>query len=176
MKLAKKRIILEEQYKETVFEKLKTVNAIAKKAAVDENAVFDNLTPLLCDEGILYQAIGNISGKKGALTSGPPDDPRTVDTVSNKLVNEIINEIKTGTFRFKPVRRIYMDKTGKNVLSDEIREKLLSLHKRGKVTMDEIKELKARPLGILSFKDKVVQEAMRMILNVIYEPEFAGPR
>lgn len=32
--------------------------------------------------------------------------------------------------------------------------------------------MKLRPLGIPSFRDKIVQEAIRIILNVIYEPRF----
>lgn len=52
--LAKKRRILEEQFKGTVFKKMKTINSMAKKAAVDENAVFHALTQFLCDARILY--------------------------------------------------------------------------------------------------------------------------
>ena len=42
-----------------------------------------------------------------------------------------------------------------------------------KVSMDEIKELKVRPLGIPSFPDKVVQEVLRIVLSAIYEPAFS---
>ena len=40
-------------------------------------------------EGILYQAIGNLSGKEGALTKGPKTNERTVDETSVKLVKEL---------------------------------------------------------------------------------------
>jgi len=38
--------------------------------------------------------------------------------------------------------------------------------------MDQIKELKARLLGISSFPDKIVQESIRMVLNAIYDMHF----
>jgi len=66
-----------------------------------------------------------------------------------------------------------MYKSGKKAISTDQRNQLIKLHKQGKVTMEQIKETKARPLGISSFPDKVVQEAMKITLNAIYDPEFA---
>jgi len=171
--IAEKRRLLEAVYKETEFEKLKTINSLAKKSGIHPDAKFDNLLQIVADKGILYQAMGNISGKSGALTPGSELDPRTVDASSNELIEELSQSIKDGSFRFKPIRRVYMDKSGKNPVTKEQRESLINLHKKGKVTMEQIKELKARPLGISSFPDKIVQESIRMVLNAIYEPEFA---
>nr|AXC47308.1 hypothetical reverse transcriptase [Pediastrum duplex] len=168
-----KRKDLESQYSETLFKSLRTIGAIATKSASNPDATFDNLTRIISNEGILYQAIGNISGKGGTLTPGPSLDPTTVDSTSKELVERLAKELKEGTFRFKPIRRVYMDKSGKNPVTDEQMKKRKELHFKGKVTMDQIKELKARPLGISSFPDKVVQEAMRMTLEAIYEPNFA---
>jgi retron-type reverse transcriptase len=171
--IAAKRKMLEALYRKTDFKKLKTLDRIANKAGLNPNAVFDDLMYILADKGILFQAMGNISGKSGALTPGTELDTRTVDASSNELIEEISQSLKDGTFRFKPIRRVYMDKSGKNPVTKEQKDELTKLHKQGKVTMDQIKELKARPLGISSFPDKIVQEALRMILNTIYEPEFA---
>jgi hypothetical protein len=41
-----------------------------------------------------------------------------------------------------------------------------------KLLKTKLKELNARPLRISSFKDKIVEKALRIILNTIYEPEF----
>nr|YP_009364071.1 hypothetical protein [Pediastrum duplex]AQU64404.1 hypothetical protein [Pediastrum duplex] len=169
----KKRKELEEQYKETLFKPLKTVNALAAKSANNPQAKFNNLIRIISSKGVLYQAIGNISGKEGALTQGLVIDKTTVDSTSNELVERLSKEIKNGTYRFKPIRRVYMDKSGKNPVTEEQMKKLKDLHAKGKITMDQIKELKARPLGISSFPDKVVQESIRIVLNAIYEPEFA---
>lgn len=166
---------LEILYKNTSFKALREIESIAKKAADKDKGhiKFSNLLRLVADEGILFQAIGNISGKKGALTKGPTLDQRTVDSTSIELVKEISKQLKSGKYRFKPIRRIYMDKSGKNPVSEEQQNKLIQLHSQGAVSMQQIKELKARPLGISSFPDKVVQESIRMVLNAIYEPEFA---
>lgn len=152
---------------------MKTINAIAKKSAKEPNAVFDDLMRIIIDEDTLYQAMGTVSKKKGALTPGTKLDSRTADDTSKKLIKELVSQLKHGTFRFKPIRRIYMDKSGKNPIPKEQLEELTKLHAQGKITMEKIKELKARPLGIPSFPDKIVQEAIRMILAAIYEPEFA---
>lgn len=173
VKLSQKRKMLEEFYKNDIFKCMYLINALAKKSAASPEHKFDNLYELLSDEGMIYQAIGNISTKKGALTKGPKSDERTIDALSLDLVEEISTEIELEKFKFKPIRRIYMDKSGKKPVSNEQQKKLLELHKLGRVEMSQIKELKARPLGISSFKDKVVQEMIRCILNAIYEPEFA---
>lgn len=173
LNIAKKRAELRTSYSDNDFKKLKTIEKIASKAALDPNAIFDDLMRIISDTGILYQAMGNISKKKGALTPGPNLDPRTADRTSQKTIEELSQGLKNGTFRFKPIRRIYMNKSGKEPVTKEQKEKLIKLHQQGKVTMSQIKELNSRPLGIPSFPDKIVQEAMRMILGVIYEPEFA---
>lgn len=168
-----KRKQLEFLYTEIDFKRLKTVNRIAVKASKYPNAVFNDLMYIISDTGILYQAMGNIQGKSGALTPGTKLDPRTADESSNQFIQELSNSLKKGTFRFKPIRRVYMDKSGKNPVTEDQRKELIKLHQNGKVTMDQIKELKARPLGISSFPDKIVQEAIRIVLNAIYDPEFA---
>lgn len=172
-KFSQKREMLETFYKNNIFKCMYTINAWAKKSASSQEHKFDNFYELLSHEGMIFQAIGNLSTKKGALTKGPESDERTINALSMKLVEEISTEIKLEKFRVKPIRRIYMDKSVKKPIDEEQQKKLLELHKKRKVEMKQIKELKARPLGISSFKDKVVQEMIRCILNSIYEPEFA---
>lgn len=62
-----------------------------------------------------------------------------------KWIKELSKELGTGEFKFRPARRI------------------------------EIPKIKGgtRPLGIASPRDKIVQEAMRMVLEGIYEPTFS---
>lgn len=171
--LSEKRKSLKEYYEDSEFKRMKTLNKITIKAAYSPDTKFGNLMRIITEKDVLLQAMGNINTKSGALTPGTKLDPRTADESSLELISEISETLKNGTFRFKPIRRIYMDKSGKNPVSTEQKETLNKLHKQGKVTMDQIKQIKARPIGISSFPDKVVQEAMRMALNAIYEPEFA---
>jgi retron-type reverse transcriptase len=113
---------------------MKKMNTIAVKAANNPEATFDDLIRIISDKGVLYQAMGNISGKSGALTPGTRLDPRTVNASSSKLIDEIALDSKSNTYRFKPIRRVYMDKSGKNFLGDTQLNKLIELQKKGKVT------------------------------------------
>jgi Type II intron maturase len=79
---------------------------------------------------------------KGATTPGV--DEVTLDGFSEERVTSIITRLKSGTYRFQPVRRTYVPK----------------------------KNGKKRPLGISSGDDKLVQEVVRIILERIYEPIF----
>ena len=90
----------------------------------------------------LIEAYRRIKSKPGNMTPGV--DKETLDGISMKKLEAISRSLKDQSFQFKPVRRIYIPKAN------------------GKM----------RPLGIPSPMDKVVQEAMRMVLESIYEPTF----
>jgi len=83
-----------------------------------------------------------MSKKKGANTKGVSNE--TLDGFSENDVSEIIQRLKYHSFSFKPVKRIYIEKSNG----------------------------KRRPLGVPSPKDKVVLKAMSIILEKIYEPVF----
>jgi group II intron reverse transcriptase/maturase len=102
-----------------------------------------DLCRLMYQEDIFMSAYEKTRRNKGALTPGIT--PETVEAFSIQKIKETIETIKNGTFEFNPARRIYIPKPGK-------KEK--------------------RPLGIPGFSDKLVQEVIRMILEVIYEPTF----
>lgn len=110
---------------------------------------FDDLYTLLCKPSLLIQAYGNIKGNKGSLTPGVNQE--TVDRMSLEKINKIAEELKTNKFKFNKVKRIWIPKP-----------KIL---KPGE-------PIKMRPLGIPTFKDRIVQEAIRIILESIYEPIF----
>jgi retron-type reverse transcriptase len=81
---------------------------------------------------------------KGALTTGS-DSNITADTFAEKKIHELALSLKRGKFKWKPVRRIMIEKPGK-------KEK--------------------RPLGLPDFDDKIVQCAILIILEAAYESEF----
>ncbi len=75
----------------------------------------------------------------------PGVDGKTIDGFSNELVETLIEELRYERYCPRPVKRGYIPKK---------------------------KNGKKRPLGIPSFRDKLVQEAARLILEAIYEPLF----
>ena len=106
------------------------------------NGVFTRLYRYLLREDIYAMAFQNLYANAGALTKGSNDD--TADGFSIQYVQDIIASLRNGTYHATPVRRVYIKKAN------------------GKL----------RPLGIPSFTDKLLQEAVRMILESIYEPTF----
>ena len=115
---------------------------ITKSSTEHKDGVFTRLYRYLLREDIYYAAYQKLYANKGSTTKGVDDD--TADHFSEAYVNALIQELRNGTYRVKPVRREYIAK------------------KNGKL----------RPLGIPSFRDKLLQEAVRMILEAIYEPVF----
>ena len=61
-------------------------------------------------------------------------------------INRLSIELKNQSYKCSPVRRVYIDKPGNNK--------------------------KKRPLGIASTKDKIVQMALKMLLEPLFEPYF----
>ena len=115
---------------------------IAKCSNDHKDGVFTRLYRYLLREDIYYAAYQKLYANKGATTEGSDDD--TADGFSEQYVQQMIQELRDGSYRAKPVRREYIEK----------------------------RNGKKRPLGIPSFRDKILQEAVRMILEAIYEPTF----
>jgi group II intron reverse transcriptase/maturase len=89
---------------------------------------------------IAYQ---NIYSNDGAMTEGV--NRETVDSMSLKKIDDIIDKLKTESYRWKPVKRVHIPK------------------KNGKL----------RPLGLPTWSDKLLQEVIRLILEAYYEPQFS---
>ncbi|MCK6623922.1 MAG: hypothetical protein L6R45_01960 [Anaerolineae bacterium] len=99
---------------------------------------------LLYNEELYLAAYGKLYANEGALTPGiDPDD--TVQNMNRQRIADIINDLKTGTYQWTPVRRVNIPK------------------KKGKT----------RPIGILVWRDKLLQEVIRMILEAYYNPQFS---
>lgn len=98
----------------------------------------------LFNPALYLLAYSKIGANTGALTPGTTDD--TVDGMSLKRIQAIIGKLRTETYRWTPVRRIYIEKKHST---------------------------KKRPLGLPSWSDKLLQEVMRLILEAYYEPQFS---
>ena len=92
---------------------------------------------------IYLLAYGNIYPNQGAMTPGACGE--TADGMSEGLIREIIELMRFERYRFAPARRVYIPK------------------KNGRL----------RPLGVPEWRDKLVGEVVRLILEAIYEPSFS---
>jgi group II intron reverse transcriptase/maturase len=99
---------------------------------------------LLFNPELYLTAYGRIAKNAGAMTPGVT--PETADGMSQEKIGEIIGLIREERYRFKPARRVYIEKKNST---------------------------KKRPLGIPTWGDKLVQEVVRLILEAYYEPRFS---
>jgi group II intron reverse transcriptase/maturase len=115
----------------------------------EQGATFDNLYQLLETPHWIRTALARVLQNAGSRTPGV-DGKTKADYVNSDqreaLVQEIVTEMREKRYHASPVRRVYIPKA-----SDPT---------------------KLRPLGVPTLKDKCVQEAVRMILEPIYEPRF----
>jgi retron-type reverse transcriptase len=61
-------------------------------------------------------------------------------------LQNLVDKLKSGTYRAPPVKRVYIPKAGSG---------------------------EKRPLGIPTYEDKILQRAVQLVLEPIYEQEFA---
>ncbi len=118
-------------------ERLRTLNS-------NRQWVNHDVYRLMYKEDLYILAYERIKSKPGNMTPGT--DEETLDGFSLEAIREMIREMKTEQFRFKPVRQQFIPKPN------------------GKM----------RKLGIPCVRDKIVQEVIRLILEAIYDSPY-GP-
>ena len=119
---------------------------LSRKAAREPEYPFVNLYYLLCNSQWLRAAWGHVSTNAGRNTAGVDQETMTTfNEPPDKKLAALREQLKAGTFEPMPVRRVYIPKA----------------------------HGKQRPLGIPSIADRIVQEALRMILEPIWEADFS---
>ena len=118
-------------------------------AAADPGRRFDDLFNLVHDPATLLVAFDRVAGNTGARTAGI--DGRTVADIEQRIgvpgfLDDLRAQLKQGTFRPMPVRERTIPKPGGS----------------GKV----------RRLGIPTVADRVVQAALKLVLEPIFEADF----
>jgi len=118
-------------------------------AVADAGRRFDDLFNFVCDPATLIVAFDRVAGNRGARTPGV--DGLTVADVEAKVgvpgfLDDLRAQLKAGTFQPLPVRERMIPKPGGS----------------GKV----------RRLGIPTVADRVVQAALKLVLEPIFEADF----
>jgi retron-type reverse transcriptase len=104
--------------------------------------IYRPLYKIICTTDILNIAYNKIKSNPGQMTPGVK--PEILDGMSLEVLQNISEKLKDESFQFSPARRVEIPKTSGGT----------------------------RPLIIASPRDKIVQEAMRLILEAIFEPTF----
>jgi group II intron reverse transcriptase/maturase len=108
----------------------------------DEEGKCLNAFDLFSDPTMLKAAYESIKSKAGNMVKGT--DTETLDGISIKWFDRTSRSLREQTFRFRPSRRVPIPKPGGGV----------------------------RYLGIGSPRDKLIQQAMRLVMEHILEPKF----
>jgi len=112
-----------------------------------------NLYPLVYNQEWITQAMWNVLHNSGATTAGVDGKVKTdyynpkdvtLTTEGEKQIEIICQTLKEDDYHPQPVLRIYIPKANG----------------------------KSRPLGIPTLNDRIVQEALRMVIEPIYESTF----
>jgi RNA-directed DNA polymerase len=112
----------------------------------DQDFRFDDIYNFMCYEDWLRRAYRSVKSNSGSRTAGV--DRETMKDFKEDLeenLKDLRRSLKSQAFDPKPVRRTYIPKA-----DDEV-----------------------RPLGIPTIKDRIIQEAIRMVLEPIYETDFS---
>lgn len=102
-----------------------------------------NIYRMLFNRNLYLKAYAKLYPNQGAMTKGATEE--TIDGMSLKKIDTIIEALRYERYRWTPVKRVYIPK----------------------------KNGKQRPLGIPVWSDKLLQEVIRSILQEYYEPQFS---
>lgn len=111
------------------------------KRQVELKEVYQNI---IRRKELFLMAYAKLYANKGALTPGVnPED--TIDGMSMKRIESILDKLKKRAYQWTPVRRTYREKRDSK---------------------------KLRPLGMPGWSDKLLEEVIRLVLSAYYEPQF----
>lgn len=123
---------------------IEKLNSLYDRSKLNKNYPIDRkLYALVCDKELLELAYDNIKSKPGNLTLGITSE--TLDGMSSEAIDQLVTQLKDESFQFKTVRRTQILKGSGGT----------------------------RPITIAPLRDKIVQEAIRMVLHAVFEPHFA---
>jgi len=116
-----------------------------RSAKANPNRLFGVLYDKMYRKDILYEAWRRVRSNRGAAGV----DRQSIEDIEERvgvgnLLNEIAEQLKSKKYRPQPVMRVYIPKS----------------------------DGKQRPLGIPTVKDRIVQTAMKLVIEPIFEAKF----
>jgi group II intron reverse transcriptase/maturase len=119
-------------------------DSLYRAAKADRRKVFYSLKDKICRTDVLYEAWGRVRKNGGAAGV----DRETIQDIEHggvgQFLSDIQRELLTETYWVEPVRRVFIPKP----------------------------DGRQRPLGIPTVRDRVVQQAVRLIIEPIFEADF----
>lgn len=119
------------------------LDKLLKEGLNKPDEVYKNIRPIISDPEFLMYAYSLIKSKPGNMTPGT--NKETLDGITSETFKVMGREIGSGAYKFRPNRRIEIPKAKGGI----------------------------RPLSIASPRDKIVQMAMKIILEAIFEPHMS---
>lgn len=98
----------------------------------------------LFNPDLYVRAYGKIAQNHGAMTAGSTSE--TADGMTLKRIQVIIDDLRNERYHWTPARRVNIPKANG----------------------------KTRPLGVMTWRDKLLQEVLRAFLESYYEPQFSA--
>jgi RNA-directed DNA polymerase len=135
-------------YKEATARVLEIQAKLHRWATDDSERRFCDLFNLVCDPAFLVVAWRRVRGNKGARSAGVDAHTAysiTVERGEQAFLSELRSDLRAGAFHPLPVRERLIPKPGGN---------------------------KSRRLGIPTVRDRVVQAALKLVLEPIFEADF----
>jgi group II intron reverse transcriptase/maturase len=116
---------------------------LGEKCNENKNYEVRDIYTMMYNKKLFEMAYNSLKSNPGNMTPGMT--PTTLDGFSADVIQETIEKLKDNSFQFQPGRRVMIPKASGG----------------------------ERPLTVAPPRDKIVQEVMRMILEVIFEPSFS---
>jgi RNA-directed DNA polymerase len=122
----------------------RTLYRVAKQQAERR---FTLLYDKVCRQDILHEAWRRVRSNKGAAGVDDVDMETIREYGEARFLGEIEQELRNGSYRVSMVRRVHIPKPGQPG--------------------------KTRPLGIPTVKDRVIQMAVKLVIEPLFEADFA---
>lgn len=123
------------------------LDQLTKNNLNNNNFINYNILKLISDIDILKIAYSEIKSNPGNMTKGTNNE--TLDGISEKYLVKLSQDLATGKFKFSPTRRVLIPKD------------------KGGFSYNY------RPLSIGNPREKIVQKAMAIVLERIFDPHMS---